>query len=364
MYFFEDPGFQSRVFDRLGKSLENNKLAHAYLFYGSEGTGKDAAALELAKAINCVNSLKRPCNECASCQKARHINHPDIHLVFPILKSWIPKDIDKEVKTRIALKAQNPFIQINTDPRTVIPIERIRELKNEAKYASYEGGKKIYIISDADKMAREGANALLKLLEEPPDSLILILTTSSLNAMLATIRSRCHLIYFPRLTYKEAESIVARYLPIDDEIKRLIRFSERNLKKIFASFEDTIDPQNRLVYDYMKAIASADILSLHEITEQVTKPRDKNYLMELLNLLILWFKDVIFLNSLGLQAQIVNINYSSELQKFARAYASSDFMQIIIEIEKAISNLNRNVYAPLVLTVLAIKIKQHLIRSE
>ncbi len=364
MHFFEDLNFQNRVFDRLARSLENNKLAHAYLFYGSEGTGKDAAALELAKAINCVNNVKRPCNECASCQKALHLSHPDIHFVFPILKSWIPKDIEKEVKKRITLKAQNPFIQINTDPRTVIPIERIRELKNEAKYASYEGGKKIYIISDADKMAREGANALLKLLEEPPDSLILILTTSSLNAMLDTIRSRCHLIYFPRLSYDEAESIVARYLSIDDEIKRLIRFSERNLKKIFASFEGTVDPQTQMVYDYLKAIASANVLSLHEITEQVTKTRDKNYLMELLNLLILWFKDAILLNSLGHKADIVNISYSSELQKFTRAYGSSDFMQIINEIEKAISNLNRNVFAPLVLTVLAIKIRQHLIRSE
>ncbi len=276
----------------------------------------------------------------------------------------MPKDLDKEVRKRIELKAKNPFVNINNDPRTIIPIDRIRELKNEAKYASYEGGKKIYIISDADKMVREGANALLKLLEEPPENLLLILTTSALNTMLDTIRSRCQLIYFPMPSYTEVEAIVARYLEVNEETRRLIRLSEGNLKKVFASCDEDITPKHQLVYEYLKAIASANVLAIHEITEQVTKPRDKNYLMEMLNLLMLWFKDAISLNTLGPQTEIVNLFYQKELQNFTRVYARSDFMQIINEIERAISNLNRNVYAPLVLTVLAINIKENLIRSE
>lgn len=364
MEFFSDIDIHKRVLNRLSKSLENQKLAHAYLFFGPEGAGKEAVALELAKAVNCTDSERRPCNNCPSCQKANHFNHPDIHFIFPILKSWIPKDIDKEIKKRLEMKSRNPFAQINNDPRTIIPIDQIRDLKNEAIYASYEGGRKIYIIADADKMAREGSNALLKLLEEPPQDLHLILTTSSLNTMLETIRSRCQTIYFPALTYTEAEQVAGKFLDLNDETIKLIHLSEGNLKKVFEVSAEDITHKNQVVYEFLKAVAAANILGLYEMTEQVAKSRDKNYLMDTLNLLILWFKDAIMLGSLGPQAKIVNVSYQNELQRFAAAYLNSDFIQIIKEIEKAVSNLNRNVYAPLVLTVLAIRIKENLSRSE
>jgi DNA polymerase-3 subunit delta' len=362
--FFLDTDIHKKVLNRISKSLENNKLAHAYLFFGPEGAGKEAIALQLAKALNCTDNKIRPCNNCPSCHKANHFNHPDIHFIFPILKSWIPKEIDKEIKKRLELKSKNPFIQINNDPRTIIPIDQIRDLKNEAIYASYEGGRKIYIIADADKMSREASNALLKLLEEPPPDLHLILTTSSLNAMLETIRSRCQTIYFPALTYRETEQVAAKFIDLNDETKKLIHLSEGNLKKVFEVSAEDISHKNQLVYEFLKTIASANILGLYEMTEQITKSRDKNYLMDILNLLILWFKDAIMLGSLGPRAKIVNVAYERELQRFAAAYLNSDFIQIINEIEKAVSNLNRNVYAPLVLTVLAIKINENLSRSE
>lgn len=362
--YFPDAVIHKQALDRLVRGLAGNRLAHAYLFHGPEGSGKEAAALELAKAVNCTDAQNRPCNACASCQKINHLNHPDIQFVFPVLKSWIPKDIDKEVRKRLALKAENPYRRINNDPRTVIPIDRIRELKTEAKYAPYERGKKIYIISDADKMQREAANALLKLLEEPPEELHLVLTTASLNTMLDTIRSRCQLIYFPALTPAEATAVVARYRTVTEELANLIRLFEGNLKQIFDSDETDTGRKSRIVYDYLKAIAAANVLALHELTEQMTRPRDKKYLMDLLNLLILWFKDAVSLTTLGPQAEIANTAFKDELQRFAGVYARSDFMKIINVIENAVSNLNRNVYAPAVLTVLAIKIKENLIRSE
>ena len=176
---FELMDLQKKVKERFVKSIKNNRLAHAYLFYGLEGCGKEAFAFELAKAVNCDNENENPCNTCASCQKISQFNHPDIKFIFPTVKSWNEEDIRK----RIHQKGQNVYSKINLSGHTVIQIDRIRELQKEAKYSPYEAKKKVYIITNAEQMTREGANSFLKLLEEPPDSLMIILITSSLKAL-------------------------------------------------------------------------------------------------------------------------------------------------------------------------------------
>ena len=77
MNYFQDYPIQEKVKQRFVKSIINNRLAHAYLFYGSEGRGKEAFAIELAKAVNCDNENENPCNTCASCQKISQFNKYD-----------------------------------------------------------------------------------------------------------------------------------------------------------------------------------------------------------------------------------------------------------------------------------------------
>ena len=81
MNYFSKFGIQQKARNHFRNSLLNNRLAHAYLFYGPEGTGKDAFALELAKTLNCKDGETRPCYTCPSCQKIAHFNHPDVHFI-------------------------------------------------------------------------------------------------------------------------------------------------------------------------------------------------------------------------------------------------------------------------------------------
>jgi DNA polymerase-3 subunit delta' len=205
--YFSSTKIQPQVLERLRQSIINNRLAHAFLFYGPEGCGKEAIAIELAKALNCQDDKSRPCNQCTSCHKINHLNHPDIKFVFPISNSWSME----EMKERQRKKAENLYSKIDLSGHTLISIEKVRDLKNESKYAPYEAIKKVFILSDADKMTRESANSFLKLLEEPPDNLLLILITSSLKGILDTIRSRCQRIYFPQLSFEEALYVVEKY---------------------------------------------------------------------------------------------------------------------------------------------------------
>ena len=98
MEYFTQFSIQEKVRDHFRNSLDNKRLAHAYLFYGPQGTGKDAFALELAKTLNCADEKIRPCNTCPSCLKTDHMNHPDVHFVIPVTQKMPPEKIRERLK--------------------------------------------------------------------------------------------------------------------------------------------------------------------------------------------------------------------------------------------------------------------------
>ena len=358
--YFKDLTIQSLVRERFSKNLKNGRLAHAYIFYGPEGAGKEAMALEIAKALNCEHESIKPCNECPPCTKINQLKHPDVKFIFPEAKSWNPQDIQNKYHQ----KADNPYSRIEYSGTTSISIEKIRDLKNEAKYTPYEALKRVFIITEAEKMTREGANSFLKLLEEPPDNLIIILINCTLSTILDTIKSRCQIVYFPSLSIDEALSVVKNYRDISDEDHKLVRISQANLKTLFDILDQEIDEKRKLVYEFLKAAASGNSFKIQEAIDMITQRRDKNFLLEVLNLLILWFQDTIHLISTQDKSGLVNVDYEEEIDRFAKSYYNSDFEVIVREIENAVSNVRNNVYAPLILTVLGIQIKKHLCRTS
>jgi len=356
MNYFPDFKIHHKILSQLQFALEKNKLAHAYLFYGSEGTGKEAVALELAKLLNCEDEQSKPCNKCNACNKINKLNHPDVKYIFPVASKWKPEDITK----RINNKSENIFAPINQEGVTNISIDKIRELKNETKYPPYESKQKVYIITETDKMNRESANSFLKLLEEPPDYLTIVLITSSKNALLDTIRSRCRSIYFPVLSNDELVEVVKKYHPIDERISKVIKFSQGNLKKIFGSLDEDYESKQQFVLKFLRAAASGSAVKISEIVDELYKKRDKNFLIEILNLVILWFQDVIHLEN---ENRSTSFDFSTELENFSNAYSQLNFEKIISAIEQSIQNIRRNIYGPILLTNLALKIKESLIKK-
>ncbi len=168
---FEDVVGQSHITDTLKTEIKTNRLAHAYLFCGTRGTGKTTTAKILSRAVNCEKPLENgnPCNECASCKGILNNTIMDI---------------------------------VEIDAASNNGVENIRELRDEISYTPANVKYKIYIIDEVHMLSTSAFNALLKTLEEPPAHAIFILATTEPQKIPATIQSRCQRFDFRRISAK------------------------------------------------------------------------------------------------------------------------------------------------------------------
>ncbi len=210
---------------KLIQSVKENRIAHAQLFLGPEGTGKLALAIAYAQYINCTNKQENDsCGECPSCKKYSNLAHPDLHFLFPNTTS---KNVKKDPESDLFLTEWRSYLE-SCDCYASLPnwynaleVENKQGLINVRDAAtiirklnlkSYEAEYKIAIIWMAERLNIEASNKLLKLLEEPPEKTLFILISENQEELLMTIRSRTVLMKIPKLTYDEVrESLLKKF---------------------------------------------------------------------------------------------------------------------------------------------------------
>lgn len=223
---FKDIVGHQDIKEFLIQSYKNNRVSHAYLFFGTVGVGKLALAIAFAQYLSCSNKKESDsCGECPSCHKYEKLIHPDLHFVFPVTDE-ISEEYIKEW-TEYVLK--DPYfsytdwilhLQKATSKKQqgLIRVKEAANIIKKLSYKAYESFYKIMIIWLPELMNDETANKILKLLEEPPDETVFILVSDNRQKIISTIISRTQPVKILGIENSEIEKELIRKYQIDETL--------------------------------------------------------------------------------------------------------------------------------------------------
>ena len=236
---FKDFVGQENIIKTLTNAISKNMVSHAYLFSGPRGTGKATLARLVAKSVNCENRKEdsfEPCNKCSSCLEIMSGQSMDL---------------------------------IEIDAASHRGIDDIRELKEGIKFSPTKSKYKIFIIDESHQLTKDGSNALLKTLEEPPEHAIFILATTEAHKMIPTIISRCQRFDFKKLNISEIVEKLKKIIK-----KENIKIEKGGLELIASNSEGAIRDAEGLLNqlstfyrDSQKEISIKDIKELLGLIE-------------------------------------------------------------------------------------------------
>lgn len=249
---------QERIRSVFDSAFESGTLGHAYLLCGDAGSGKFAAAFDLAQALLCTSETRKPCGECASCKKVSRYSHSDFHVIMPVCLEKEHKNSDGKLSEAgwqllsetVNKRIEDPYALRTFSSIPSIPVEWVKEVTHAIMRGPLEGTRNVVIMDSVDLMSTEAANAMLKTLEEPPAGTMMILCTTRIHAVLPTIISRCQILRFGWLTPQTIRSSLAQRFNVaeqDPKITSCTGFG--SLGEAVAQFQN---PASELLDDVLK----------------------------------------------------------------------------------------------------------------
>jgi len=361
MLFFRDIIGHKKIISGLKSALASERVAHAYLFWGPEGTGKSTAALAFAAVLLCkrcqsVSALNasepgvsnldgsgpgflgpdildlEACGQCKDCRQVAGKNHPDLHLVEP----------------------QGSFIKI----------EQVRNLQKKVAYKSYQGKYRVCLIDPADTMTLQAANSLLKILEDPPGDTVFILVSARPYALLPTVLSRCQQVQFKALAPEEVEEGLKREAIdaftgdgglMEERLKSLSVMAGGSLGKAISLLRDlSVWEEREEVLRAAGELRRSGPLKALALAEDWA--RDKEKALRRLEILLYWYRDLLLWKKTGRGKLLANsdlLDFAAEESYF---YSGLELVKMIEETEKTLRSLRQNAITRLALEMLFLQL--------
>jgi DNA polymerase-3 subunit delta' len=307
-----------QITEQLQHTVASDRIAGAYLFVGPTGVGKETVARYFAQLIFCQQEARPPivCGECLACRKVNSGNHPDLQFIRP--------------------------------EGSLLKIGQIRELQKQIIYEPLEANRKIYILTDVERMNAEAENCLLKTLEEPPASSVLILLTSNIRALLPTTRSRCQILQFhPMPTQKLTEILVEKFSVAPEQATTLAITADGAIGKALTQLKKG----DTLAEEVPEILKTTDRLAAFRLAEHFKDNPDT------LGELVTWYRDLLFLQQGAPNDLITHIHSLRELQSIVPRYSRlrlQQAIQTVFDTKSLIENTNTN--ATLALEVMCLKL--------
>ena len=370
-----DVQYQDRAEDLIQRALAAERLPHAYLFHGPDGVGKETFALALAGLLLCpqpkssrglqsartedrssIQPQLQACRNCHDCRTTQAGTHPDLHLIY---RQLIKYHDDAVVRRRKGLN-----LGVDVIRQFVIDKVGIKPSRGRAK---------VFVIRQADQITPQAQNALLKTLEEPPDTTFVILLVSSLDRLLPTTRSRCHLTPFGTLPAEFiADELVSRMPELSPERARLIaRFSQGSLGVALRHAEDGLAEQNdQLVQALLELPAHPVARAVQKLANQASalgegyRRRDpeiteteaqRRGLKVIFNLAATWYRDVLH-TAVDSADLVANVTHADQLAAAARKLTPGRAVAAISRLAETEAQLDANVNTKLCLDALVIRL--------
>lgn len=371
---------QKNIWERLYRIKTNDRVGSSYCFSGPMGSGKEYAAIEFGKLLNCEKFDKIPCNKCSSCFKFKSLQHPNIKIIVPLpssaksKKGSGPLDGLKQeelelLTSSIINKGKDPFYKINIPNARRITISSIRDLRRNVYLKSQTSGRKVILIFDAHLLsdgAGESANALLKILEEPPKNTTLILVTDKRSMLLPTILSRCQIINFPRLSPQTVLNILENNGIENKNAIEIASLSDGNINlALELTKQSTLQQTFSELEELIKLITTLNQNGWRKFIENFSmmanrKPEEFKFKIYMLQL---WF-NFAYSNRLGNTDSSKFVLLVESLTAFNSAFPNADLAGINQILEETIESLIRNYYTPLTLINLLISMQRLLKGKE
>ena len=348
------------------QALFADRLPHAYIFHGPDGVGKESLAGALAGVLLCADPVttstaagERRLDACGTCQECRLLaagNHPDLHLIYRQLNQYHK---EPEVRRRKAID---------------LGVDVIRQFVVDKVGAKPQRGRaKVFLIREADRITPQAQNALLKTLEEPPQTTFLILLVASLNLMLPTIRSRCHLTPFGILPTEFIADRLAELLPElpAGRAQLCARFAEGSLGRALQHAEDALDEHNQRVVRTLVELPRRKTAEVASALEEEARALGARYsardreisdtealrrgLKTVLGLAAMWYRDLLHLAA-GSAEPVANVSHADELRSAADGTTLGRTVAAISQLARTEEQLDANVNTRLSLDALAIRL--------
>lgn len=295
-----------RPLELLERARRLGRVAHAYLFHGPDGVGKERVALAFAQALNCTGPEPRPCGACEACGRILRGVHPDVRLLC-----------SEAERVRRGLAEPG-----KTAPSSQIKIDQLDELSGFFHHAPYAARWKALVVVDAERMNVHCQNRFLKTLEEPGADTLIVLSSAQPEGLLGTIRSRCQALSFGPLPRAElARWLVDQRACSEEQARVIAAMAQGSPGRALASLEEGfLEARDELIQGLGRAV-EGDLMDALELAGAVGEGREARERLETrLDLLELWLRDVT-LCRLGVGTQLwVNQDRVEELTRLAGGF--------------------------------------------
>jgi len=302
-----------RIKSILARAVSQGRIGQGLILAGPAGIGKRQFALALAQVVNCPQALQGDaCGKCSSCQRILSGDHLDVATYSP----------------------DGQFIKI----------DQMRDMSAEAQYKPREGQRRVLIIDDADRLKIEAANAILKTLEEPPETSLVLLITTKPYALLDTIRSRCQMLSFAPLSSAELERYLSEEKRPAKQTSLLARLARGSIGRALEIDLSVYCKQREFLIGLIEsAMIDRDSVQLINASEHLAKKLERDEFILAMDNVMTLLADIFHLKLDGPATSIVNVDEIDRLGRIADKLTTGEIVGLVDRVETLMRALPRNV---------------------